>query len=140
MSIEQNKAVVRRIHEEAESLGDLEVIDSLFAPDFRMPWHADRGTGPSPVKEHLRKLRAAFPDLRVTINDMVAEGDFVAVRLSMRGTQRGPFGSSEATGRVVQWSGLVLRRFNDVRVVEEWGRFDLGAQLEAAQNLPTMEP
>jgi predicted ester cyclase len=135
-SIEENKALVRRIHEDLESAGRLELADALFAPTVRSSHRPDRPPGPAGVKRHIAMLRAAFPDLAVTIEDLVAEGDRVAARLTMRGTHLGEFRCVSPTGRSVVWTGLVLRRIAGGRVVEQWSQFDttsLLAQLQPSE-------
>lgn len=124
MSIEANKAIVRRIHEDLESRGDLRVADEVYGPDVVTSRWAERLPGAEGVKRHLVMLRTAFPDLQVTIFDLVGERDEVVARLTMRATHRGPFRGRPPTGVAVEWSGVVIRRIVDGRVIAEWSLFD----------------
>jgi predicted ester cyclase len=85
--LEANKAVVRRLARDVWNRGNLDAIDELFTPDFR--WHGEV-VGPSGVKALLARLTAEQPDVQVTIEDLVAEGDKVVVRSTRRGTYLGP--------------------------------------------------
>jgi predicted ester cyclase len=135
---DRNRLLIRRIHEEGESQGNLTVIDEAYAPEFVDARHPDRGAGPDGVKRHIKRLRAAFPDLRVSVEDLIAEGDKVVVRVTSRGTHRAAFAGVAPTGAAVAWSGIVIRRIGNGRVVEQWSQYDtadLVRQLsEAAQS------
>lgn len=87
-------------------------------------------TDPSPagLRLFLEQLLAGLPDLRVTIDDTVAEGDRVAVRMTYRGTHRGELLRTAPTGRAIEWDGLTIRRLGaDGRTVERWIRNDVAA-------------
>ena len=75
-------------------------------------------------KQAIASLRKAFPDLEVTIEDQVAEGDKVASRYSVRGTHKGAFLGVEATGKTVTWSAQVHQRVADGKVQESWLEWD----------------
>ena len=88
---EGNKAQFRRTYEEVLNQGDVSVVDELIAPDFfnhAAPPATNRG--PESLRWLANLLRTAFPDLRFTIEELVAEGDIVAGRLTMSGTNEGP--------------------------------------------------
>jgi len=110
MSTEQNKAVVRRFIEEVLNNQDLALADELLAPDYVN--HLAPG-GREGFKQFNTMLRSALPDLKihVSIEHMVAEGDYVVVRASMHITNNG----KEATG-----SGLGEYRFANGKIVEDW--------------------
>lgn len=130
MSTEQNanKAAVRRFHQ-ATNTGDLELIshtiDELFEPDaaIRTPLPIE-ATGAQAVMEVFTRLVGAFPDLRVTIEDLIAEGDKVVSRNTVTGTHRGDFMGHPATGNSVNYSEIFIFRFAGGRVVETWGVVD----------------
>ena len=122
---EAMRRLVRRIHEEAESQGRLEVIDEAFAEAFVDAGHPERGGGPASVKAHVREMRTRFPDLQVRVEDLVVEGDLAAARLVTSGTHGGAFAGLAPTGRFVRWDGFVLRRFEHGRIVQQWTRFDM---------------
>jgi predicted ester cyclase len=69
-------------------------------------------------------LTGAFPDLRITVDDTVTEGDKVAARLTFRGTHRGPFRGIEPTGRTVEFSSIRIYRIEDGKVVQTWAEVD----------------
>ena len=115
--------------------GDLEGYLSTYAEDaviHGLP--ADLEPSPAGLRKSLETLRAGLPDLRVTVEDTVAEGDRVAVRLSYRGTHRGELFGAAPTGRIIEWDGLTIRRLGaDGQTVERWIRNDvrgLMAQVE----------
>jgi predicted ester cyclase len=96
---EENKAQFRRAYEEVLDQGDVLVVDELIAPDFLN--HAappGRDRGPESLRWLATMLRTAFPDLRFTIEELVAEGDIVAGRLTMSGTHEGPLTGIPPTG------------------------------------------
>jgi predicted ester cyclase len=130
MSLDANKAAARRLHEDVESAGRIDLLDDLVAPGFIDARHPERGAGPESVREHVLRLRATFPDLAVTVDDLIGEGDRVVTRVTSRGTHRGAFAGAEPSGRQVNWSGIVIRRFVDGRMVEQWSKHDLLALLQ----------
>ena len=125
---EENKAQFRRAYEEVLNRGDLSVVDELIAPDFlnhEAPPGRDRG--PESMRELATMLRTAFPDLRFTIEELVAEGDIVAGRLTMSGTHDGPLMGMPPTRRAVRQDHMHFVRYRDGKAVEHWGvRDDLG--------------
>ena len=128
MSVEENKALFRRTYEELLNRGDLDVADELVATMFinhEAPPGRDRG--PESMRGLATMLRTAFPDLHFEIEDMVAEGDMVAGRLTMSGTHEGPLMGTPPTGRSVRQDQMHFVRFRDGKGVEHWGvRDDLG--------------
>lgn len=124
-AFEAIRQLVRRIHEEAESEGRLDVIDEAFAETFVDAGHPERGHGPESVKAHVREMRTRFPDLQVRVEQIVVEGDLAVARLVSSGTHRGAFAGLAPTGRFVHWDGFVLRRFKQGRIVHQWTRFDM---------------
>jgi predicted ester cyclase len=125
MSLEANKAVVRRLMDEDISGGDLAVAEEIIHPDFfdhTNPPGLQRG-----VEGHkgiVTLFRAAFPDLRFAIDDLVAEGDRVVARTTMSGTHRGEFFGIPPTGRFVTMGGVHVVRIADGKVAEHWGTND----------------
>ncbi len=108
---------------------DVSVVDELIAPDFLN--HAPppgRDRGPESMRWLAPMLRTAFPDLRFTMEELVAEGDIVAGRLTMSGTHEGPLtGMPPPTGRAVRQDHMHFVRYRDGKAVEHWEvRDDLG--------------
>jgi steroid delta-isomerase-like uncharacterized protein len=119
---EENKAQFRRTYEELLNGGDLSVADELVAPDFvnhEAPPGMDRG--PDSMRGLATMLRTAFPDLHFTIEELVAEGDTVAGRLTMSGTHEGPLMGMPPTGRTVRQNHMHFVRFREGKAVEHWG-------------------
>lgn len=139
MLLDADKAAARRLHEEVESLGRIDLLDDLVAPGFVDARHPERGAGPESVREHVLRLRAAFPDLSVTVEDIIAEGDRVVTRVTSRGTHSGAFAGAEPSGQQVNWSGIVIRRFAAGRMVEQWSKHDLLALLQQI-GAPAIDP
>jgi steroid delta-isomerase-like uncharacterized protein len=128
MTVEQNKATVRRYFEAMNAVyatGDFALLDGLIAPDY--VYHAETGDlrGIEGMRELVSAYRAAFPDVRFTVEDLVAEGDRVVVRFTAAGTQRGEFLGIAPTGKAISVSVIDLLRLRDGQIVEDWERFDL---------------
>lgn len=125
---EENKTIVRKVYDIIAS-GDPGRADEIVDPD------APDNERP-PESEHLQpKLietlrqfatdtHAAFPDMRITVEDMIAEGDRVAARVTMRGTHQGEFHGIASTGKRVQVRAMDMFRIADGKVVEHWGHGD----------------
>ena len=130
------KTLVLRWYEELVNEGKTAVADEIFAPDHvehapTLPWF---GSGPAQQKELVVALRLAFPDVDVSVEDVVAEGDRVAVRWLLRGTHRGEFWELAPTGETVAVPGTTVYRIANGRIVETWLTYDalgLLAQLGA---------
>ena len=120
MSIEENKAVVRRFFEELLSTDNLAMADEILSPGFRFYFAGS----PDPMdlesyKEFLMARRAAFPDRRFVVEDMIAEGDKVSARFTMRGTHKGELRGIAPTGREVTMTGIDMIRLWEGRMVED---------------------
>ena len=129
MSPEENKAQYQRTFEEVFNQGNLTIVDDLVAPDFlnhEVP-PGMNNRGPDSTRQIVMMLRTAFPDLHFTIEEVVAEGDTVAGRVSMSGTHLGPFQGIPPTGRSFQQAHMHFVRFRDGKAVEHRAvRDDLG--------------
>jgi predicted ester cyclase len=129
LSVDENKALVRRFYEEVWDRGNSDFAYEVFADNYVR--HDLRTTealpGPKGQKKIADDFREAFPDLRVTVDLIVGEGDYVVGRWTAVGTHWGSWGSVEATGRVATFSAVNIYRFADGKVVEIWNhRDDLG--------------
>jgi steroid delta-isomerase-like uncharacterized protein len=123
---ETNKNVVRRLFEELWNKGNLSVADELFTAnyDHHDPSTPDVGRGPESEKKRATLYRTAFPDLRLTIDDIIAEGETVMARWSCRGTHKGDLSGIAATGKQVTISGVAVARFTKGKMVEGWVNWD----------------
>ena len=128
-SEEENKTQYRRTLEEVFNQGNLAIVDELVAPDFlnhEVP-PGMNNRGPESTQQIVGMLRAAFPDLHVTIEELVAEGNTVAGRVTMSGTHLGPFQGIPATGRSFEQAQMHFVRFRDGKAIEHRAvRDDLG--------------
>ena len=126
MSIEQNKALFRRMLEEALNQGNISLIDELVAPDFVEHEEVPPGApaGREGVKMMFTMLRGAFPDLKATVDDVIAEGDKVVVRSTWSGTHKGEFMGIPPTGKRVSFGVIDIVRYADGKMVEHWGQMD----------------
>ncbi len=119
MSTEKNKAVIRRKHvEELFNKGNLAVADDIISSEY--VYHGPTGElkGPEGVKQIVTAWRTAFPDGRFTIDDMVAEGDKVAVRYTMTGTFKGEYMGIAPTGKKVNITAAFFYHFKNGKEVE----------------------
>lgn len=129
-----NKAIVRRLIEEAWNTGNLAVVDELVAPGYtgHDSSYPELIRGPEGFKEWIITARTAFPDFEITVDDLFAEGDRVVGRITMRGTNRGELIGLPPTGKPVAFSGTFIRRFAGGQLVEGW---DSGDALSMMQQL-----
>jgi steroid delta-isomerase-like uncharacterized protein len=143
MPEEGNKAVVRRFYEEVFNAGRLEAMDELVSPDLAAHDTLPPGVperGPEPYKHTAAMFRSAFPDLHQEIEDMVAEGDKVAVRVTMTATHRGPFLGVAPTDRRVRYEGMDFFRFREGKMVEHWTATDDLGLMQQLGVVPSSEP
>ena len=120
MSAEENKAAQRRIIEDVINRKDLDLADELFSEEHKLyPESAGVGRGPEGMKRAFADLHEEFPDIRVDIESMVAEGDMVAIRLTFSGTHA-------PSGERATWPEMVFARFSGCKAVESWEVTDTG--------------
>ena len=138
MSVDENKALLRRLYDEVFVGWNLDVVDELVGSEFvghEMPPGTPRG--PVGFKEFYGWLRSAFPDLRYTVDDVIAEGDRVVVRWTWRCTHKGEFMGIAPTGKQAMVTGMAIYRVAGGKCVERWvelGLLSLLQQLGAAPN------
>jgi len=118
MSVEENKAMVRRIIEEAVNKGNLAVIDDIMAPNYVYHFPGMEIKGPDGFRQFATTMRTAFPDLNITINEIIGEGNLVASRLTLRGTLKGEFMGQAPTGRKMEFPEAVFVLFEGGKEVE----------------------
>jgi len=118
MSIEENKAVMRRIVEEILNKGNMAVVDEVIATNYVLHGPFGEYKGPEGFKQGVTMFRNAFPDFNVTIEDMVAEGDMVALRLTMRGTFKGEMMGISPTDKQLNMTEAIFIRFAGGKEVE----------------------
>ena len=126
MSVKENKVLVRRFYEEVWDKGNTDFAYEVFADDYVR--HDLRPTQAPPGPEGQKKVaddfRAAFPDLRVTVDLVLGEGDYVVGRWTANGTHLGRWGALEPTGRKATFSAVNIWRFENGKVAEIWNHRD----------------
>ena len=121
MGTAENKDIVRRLYEEVVNNHNVDALNNYFTPDYVN--HKNPG-GLEGTRQPFLTLFEAFPDVRVSIDSIGAEGDRVWVRITMRGTQQGPFMGVPATGKTFAAATVNEVRIQDGKLVEEWGVTD----------------
>jgi len=136
-----NKALFKRFHDAANT-GDFallaKTIDEMVAPDavIRTPLPIE-ATGAELLKQVWAMLLGVYPDLHLTVDDLIAEGDKIVARNTVTGTHRGEFMGVAPTGKSVTYNEIFIFRFEAGRVVETWGVVDVYAQMKQIGVIPT---
>jgi steroid delta-isomerase-like uncharacterized protein len=136
----RNKATFLRFHDAINS-GDPDVvsktIDEIVEPEvlIRTPLPVE-GTGATALKQAMVMLHRAFPDLHVTVEDMIAEDDKVVGRNALTGTHQGDYMGVPPTGKSVTYDEIFIFRFAKGRIAETWGVVDVFSQLKQLGVLP----
>src|SRR5882724_137800 len=122
MSIETNRKVIKRYFDEVWNRGDISVLDEIIDPAYVNHTPSTPGSipGPDDLKPVVIILRAAFPDLKFTIEDEIYEGDKVVVRCAMQGTHLGHLFGIPATGKFIRVNQIQIDRIVDDKIVEHW--------------------
>jgi steroid delta-isomerase-like uncharacterized protein len=136
MSPNPHKALVRRYYEEVLTQGRLGLLEELLAPDFRSYPPQGPAVDRTRYAELVQASLAAFPDLRVTVDDQLAEGDRVATRWTAHATHQGAFLGVPPSGRAVTLTGMHMHRVAGGRLVEHWEQLDLLGLLGQLGALP----
>ena len=123
---EHNKTIVRRLVTELWNNGNVSVADELFAPNYE---HHDASTpdfgrGPDSEKKRATLYRTAFPDVQLTIEDIIAEGETVMTRWSCRGTHKGDLNGIAPTGKQFNISGVTVVRLTNGKMAEGYVNWD----------------
>src|SRR5947209_13602117 len=129
MSVEENKAKSRRLFEECFNQGQLAAADEVIDPsaadhDPSMPERLRSRRGPDMFKEVVSMYRTAFPDLHITVEDQVAEGEQVVTRWRSEGTHRGELEGLAPTNIHASVEGISIDRFENGKIVETWTHWD----------------
>ena len=119
---EENKDLARRSW---ESVDNPDSLEEVYTPDI--VWHNPEGDiqGIEQAKQFVTMFKSAFPDMDATVEDVIAEGDKVVTRITMRGTHQGEveeFGPP--TGRQVEAQGITIHRIEGGKIAEEWNSWD----------------
>ena len=140
MAVEENKAVARRYVEEGFNAGSMEALDELFASDFvnhdpGVPMVRDL----EGLKENMRVMRHAFPDIQTRIDALLTDGDYVTKRFTVRGTHQGEFNGIPPTCKQIECRGIDILRISGGKIHEIWMSFDYLGVLQQLGILPQPE-
>ncbi len=140
MSTEENKAVARRAVEEIFSAqGNLDVADEIIAPNYigHDPVSPEDVRGPEGVKEFASMYRNAFPDVQLSVEDQVAEGDKVVTRWIASGTHQGELMGVAPSGNRVTVAGVSVERVVDGKIEESWDIYDALGMMQQIGAIPS---
>jgi steroid delta-isomerase-like uncharacterized protein len=140
---DQNKAIARRYVEEVWNRGNLSVIDELIAPkatfhDPSVP--GGKFTGPEGLRQFVQIYRGAFPDVRLTIEELIAEDDKVVSRWTATGTHKGELMGIAPTGKRVTVTGCDIAQYQNGKIVEAWASYDMLGMLQQMGVVPSLAP
>jgi steroid delta-isomerase-like uncharacterized protein len=135
MALEGNKAVVRKMFE-AINKRDLASLDELMAPDFVLRMHGKQTQGWAVGRQVVQSEIKAFPDFHVAIEDIIAEGDKVCVRLEETGTHKGEYRGLAPTGNKLSYTVVAIWRIVEGKIAEGWIIYD---QLDFLEQLNAIE-
>ena len=126
MLIEENKAVVRRYAEQVWNAGDLTAVEEFIAPAYirHDPGLPMEVRGPDGVRAVISAYRTAFPDLHLILDDTLADGDKVVLRLTVRGTHQGDLMGIPPSGQGVEITAIEIFRLDGGKIVEQWVAVD----------------
>jgi predicted SnoaL-like aldol condensation-catalyzing enzyme len=125
----QNKATMQRWVDEGHNRGRLEIISEVFSQDYRGHSPGSEPANYQQLVEIERKFHEAFPDVRITTHQIVAEGDWVVTRWTLAGTYK-------PAGKQVDVTGMTMARFADGKIVEDWQNMDTFGLMKQIDALP----
>ncbi|MDQ4128857.1 MAG: ester cyclase [Actinomycetota bacterium] len=140
MSAEESKAIVRQFWGVWEE-GNIDLVDELLAPDYvnHSPGIPDQPAGPEGVKAVVSMFRSGMPDLRVIVEDMIAEDDKVAVRYTLEGTHEGELFGLPPTGRRLSIKSITVERVSEGKIREHWRITDSLDMMQQLGAIPAPE-
>jgi steroid delta-isomerase-like uncharacterized protein len=145
---DENKKIARKLMEEGWNKGRVDVVDELMSSQCRFhdPVFPSLTSGAENYKQHIQTCRNAFPDLKFTIEDEVAERNEVVLHWKIQGTHRGTFLGMPATNKGATVSGTTIHRIEKGKIVEQWADWNLLSLMEqlglaaASQSQPAQQP
>ena len=123
---------------EAVNTGNLALLDKYVAPGYVE--HSEGFQGVEPFRQQITAFRAAFPDLHVTIDDLLIDGDRFASRTTVTGTHTGDLMGMPATGRRISVAAVDMGRIEDGQAKERWGGLDMYSMLTQLGVIPAPQP
>ncbi len=140
MPLEDSKALFKNFVDEIFHSSNLGALDQLFTPDALIHDPGVEIRGPLALRRAVRGLLAAFPDLRITVEDQIAEGDRLAVRYRGEGTHRAEWRGIPASGKRISYTGMLIVCFESGQIAEYWAQPDLLGVLRQLGALPRGGP
>lgn len=126
MTVHENKLLVRRYYEEVVNTGDVSALADFISPRYVEVYGEQRhSVGLEGARSHVLGVRETYPDLRLTVEQQIAEGEWVVTRVTARGTHRGIWLGMRPTGKRVEMTAVNIDRVVDGRIVEHGGAADL---------------
>jgi predicted ester cyclase len=113
-------------------------VDEMMTADCISHWPGEDFRGPEGFKEAVKRSRNAFPDLHITIEDVLAEGDKIATRWTLRGTQKGELRGIAPTNKQVTVPGIIVTREANGKTAEEWKSYDVMGMMQQLGVIPPM--
>jgi steroid delta-isomerase-like uncharacterized protein len=120
MSLQENRQLVQRFWEEVWSQGNLTLVDEMVTPDFVLYTPQGRKQGPEGLKQWVAAIRNAAPDIRFTVEKIIAEDEQVATSWSGNGTNTGPFLGNPPSGKPITMTGMSIFEIEEKRIRAEW--------------------
>lgn len=146
MTVEENKAMIRRFYEEGANVRNRDVINELVAPEF-IGYYPDIAEGlggitrgPQSLIQDLNNIAAMVPDFRTTLEDLVGKDDRVGIRGVTRGTHTGTIPGVPPTGNAVMFTWCAIYRFANGRIVERWMNDDALSTFRQLGLVPADQP
>ncbi len=138
MSTEENKALARRWLEEGFNQRNLDVADQVYAADYvshdpSVPFEV---RGPEGLKQLTAMYHSSFPDVRITVEEQIAEGDRVVTRWTGIGTHQGEFAGVPGTGKQATVTGITISRISSGKIAEEWINWDTMGLMQQIGAIP----
>jgi steroid delta-isomerase-like uncharacterized protein len=122
---EENKAIIQRFYQEVVNQGNIDLVEVLMVDDY-IEHGNPAGSGIQGFRQFFQGLGKAFPDLQITVEDLIAEGDKVVARVTVNATHQGVFmGSIEPTGKRVSFTGVDIFQLADGKIIGRWNQRDL---------------
>jgi steroid delta-isomerase-like uncharacterized protein len=136
MSTDDNKNIARRFIEEVMAGGKMDAVDSLVTADFRPHSWGNMPAGTAAFKQAMKRVAAGLSDTRMIIEDMIAEGDKVAVRLTAHGVHKGEFMGMKPTGKAYTIPEIHIFRIQGGKISEHWREADMLGMMQQLGALP----
>jgi steroid delta-isomerase-like uncharacterized protein len=141
-SPEEAKAVIRRWNDEGWSGGNYDLAHEIIAPVMTVHGAGGQavGMGPDGLIDLIRTWRTAFPDGKMTVDDLIVDGDLVGIRNTWHGTHTADFYGIPASGKAVHVTSIGIDRVKDGQVVEGWGELDMIGMMQQLGAMPPLGP